>query len=142
MKSLKRPGVRHLGAVIAALAVACVASTALAKTIYVDGVTGNDTWDGLSEEWNGTSGPKKTIQAGITVASNGDDVSIADAVYSGPGNYNVVFSGKEINVHSKNGPANCIIDIANLEQPVFRFLSAEPPACILDGLTIINCGAC
>ena len=41
-------------------------------TYYVNGTTGNDTYDGLAETWDGTHGPKKTIQAGInaSVSSN------------------------------------------------------------------------
>ena len=144
MKLFQRSGAMRLPALVAAAALMFAAGGAwAAKTVYVDGVNGNNAWDGLCEEWDGgTCGPKKTIQAGIDVAVNGDDVSVADAVYSGTGNKYIQFFGKAINVHSKNGPANCIVDIANGTDPAFHFSANETATSVLDGFTIINCGGC
>lgn len=48
---------------------------------YVNGVTGNDAWDGLAPVWDGTHGPKKTIQAAINAASTGDTIYVAAGTY-------------------------------------------------------------
>ena len=135
---------RHLGAAVAAATlIFMVGETWAAKTVYVDGVNGNDAWDGLCEEWDGgTCGPKKTIQAGITVAVDNDEVIVADAVYSGAGNRKVQFYGKKIIVASKNGPADCIVDCLNGGDPAFHFESGEGADSILDGFIVKKCNGC
>lgn len=61
-----------------------------ATDLYVNGTSGNDSWDGLASVWDGTHGPKKTIQAGINAATGGK-VSYSDVgqdandVYVDPG---------------------------------------------------------
>jgi hypothetical protein len=125
------------------LVIGLLAFPAPADTIYVDGVNGNDAWDGLCEVWDGeTCGPKKTIKAGIGAADNGDEVIIADAIYTGAGNKNMDYAGKTITVHSANGPENCIIDCAGGADPVFQFVHGETPASVLDGVTVKNCYGC
>ncbi len=49
-----------------------------------------------------------TIGAGISAASAGDTVLVADGTYTGPGNKALIFSAKT--VMSENGPQSCIID--------------------------------
>ncbi len=57
-------------------------AAANASSIYVNGSSGNDSWDGQIASWNGTSGPKATIDnATETVTSNGT-VYIADGTYN------------------------------------------------------------
>lgn len=113
------------------------------KLVYVDDVNGNDAWDGLCEEWDGgTCGPKATIQAGIDVAETGDEVLVADGVYTGSGNRLIQYLGKAITVGSKNGPIDCIIDIQNNETTAFLFDHGEWITSVLDGFTITNCKAC
>jgi hypothetical protein len=125
------------------LALGLLTLPSAAETIYVDGVNGNNAWDGLCEIWDGeTCGPKKTIQAGIDVAVNGDEVIVADAVYSGAGNYNIRYYGKAITVRSSGGPENCIVDLAGGSDPAFFFPSGETIASVLDGVTIKNCYGC
>ena len=52
-----------------------------------------------------------TIQAAVTAASAGDTVLVADGTYTGAGNFNINFSGKDLTVQSASGnPANCVID--------------------------------
>jgi len=49
---------------------------------YVNGATGNDSYDGLSPVFtSGTNGPKATIQAGINVAAANDIVNVAAGTY-------------------------------------------------------------
>ena len=64
-----------LGAILAA---ALLSAVAHARTIYVNGTTGNDDWDGLCEEWDGgTCGPKATIQA--DAAWDSDEVLVGSS---------------------------------------------------------------
>lgn len=51
-----------------------------------------------------------TIQSGVNASQNGDTVLVADGTYSGPGNRDIDFNGKNITVTSQNGPAKTIID--------------------------------
>ena len=41
------------------------------RMIYVSSSTGNDGWDGYAPEWDGASGPKRTINAGKNLLRNG-----------------------------------------------------------------------
>ena len=113
--------------------------TALADTIYVNGQTGDDAWDGLCEEWDGgTCGPKATIQAGINAATDGDEVVVADGTYTGADNKNLDFGGKAITVRSASGdPETCIIDCEE-DGRGFYFHSGETRTAVVDGLTITN----
>lgn len=79
-------------------------------------------------------GDETTIQAAINAANNGDEVVVADGVYTGPGNKNLDFGGKSITVRSANGPGNCIIDCQN-DGRGFYFHSDETSAYV-DGFTI------
>ncbi len=78
-----------------------------------------------------------TIQAGINAAQDGDEVVVADGVYTGPGNRNVVFAGRAITLRSENGPSNCIIDCESLGRG-FIFYELDTPATVVDGFTITN----
>ncbi len=52
-----------------------------------------------------------TIQAAINAAITGDEVVVADGVYTGAGNKNLDFHGKLITVRSASGdPVLCTID--------------------------------
>ena len=106
------------------------------QTVYVNGTTGNDDWDGLCEQWDGgTCGPKATIQAGIDAAQPGYTVIVADGTYTGEGNKRINFASKAITVRSENGPDNCIIDCEGDGRGV-AFGSGATAAFVLEGLTI------
>ncbi|MBN1917726.1 MAG: right-handed parallel beta-helix repeat-containing protein, partial [Verrucomicrobia bacterium] len=109
------------------------------KTYYVDGATGSDAYDGLAIAWDGTHGPKLTIQAGIDATITGWDytVIVADGIYTGAGNKDLSFGGKAITVQSENGAAACVIDCEGAGRGV-TFESGETAASVLDGFTITN----
>jgi hypothetical protein len=69
--------------------VSFVAADPSASTVYVS-TSGNDSWDGLSATYNGTSGPKLTIKNATNTVSSGGTVIIADGTYSGSGNSNII----------------------------------------------------
>ncbi len=79
-----------------------------------------------------------TIQAAVNAAQNGDTVLIADGTYTGPGNVDIDFGGKNIAVTSQNGAATTIIDCggsANANHRGFYLHSGETNA-VISGLTI------
>jgi parallel beta-helix repeat protein/predicted outer membrane repeat protein len=85
-----------------------------ASTIYVNGTSGNDTYDGTSPTWvSGTIGPKKTIQN----ASNAVDTSGTVNVASGTYNEHITTT-KSLNLIGANRD-NTIIDGTNNGQPLY-----------------------
>ena len=82
-----------------------------------------------------------TIQVAINAAQDGDTVLVADGIYTGPGNVDVDFSGKNIIVTSQHGPASTIIDCqasaATLSHRGFIMQSGELNA-TLSGFTVKN----
>ncbi len=114
-----------------------------AETYYVNDLTGNDSWMGTFPDLNAQLGPKKTIQAAINMAQDGDTVVVADGIYSGSGNYDLDFSASLINdarsltLVSANGPQSCIIDCLSVGRG-FWFVSGESRQAVLDGFTIRN----
>ena len=125
----------------------CILPAASAGTWYVDGINGNDGWDGLCPTWDGgTCGPKATIQAAIDLAINADAIHVAPALYL----ENIYFNGKNIKLIAQNpsvtvsdplDPAVAsIIDGSQPADPDFgsavRFYGTESPDCELNGFTV------
>ncbi len=80
-----------------------------------------------------------TIQSGIDAAENGDTVLVSDGIYTGAGNVNISFSGKQITVKSRNGADATIIDCEETPNTRgFTFQSKETHDSVLDGFTIKN----
>lgn len=80
------------------------------------------------------------IQQGIDASSNGDTVLVASGVYSGIGNRDITFGGKQIVLKSINGPENTIIDCQGDQwnpRKGFLFVT-EGRSTVLDGFTVIN----
>ena len=59
-----------------------VAAANPGDTIYVNGSSGNDTWDGQSIIYNGTSGPKQTITNATQTITNNGTIYIASGTYN------------------------------------------------------------
>lgn len=80
-----------------------------------------------------------TIQLGIDAAENGDTVLVADGTYSGAGNVNIDFLGKQIIVKSENGPEATIVDCQSIPNTRgFIFQNEETNDVVLEGFTITN----
>jgi predicted outer membrane repeat protein len=81
-----------------------------------------------------------TIQAGIDAAGDGDVVLVADGTYTGDGNRDVLFTGRDITLRSENGPGVTIVDCEGTEADPHRGFSfySSDTAVILDGFTIRN----
>ena len=78
-----------------------------------------------------------TIQAGIDAALDGDTVLVADGMYTGDGNKNLDFKGKDITVTSENGAESTIIDCEK-DGRGFIFQSGESSSSTVSGYTITN----
>ena len=104
----------------------------LAVVIFVNDEGGDDVNDGLDFRY-----AKKTIQAGIDVAVDGQVVVVRNGIYATTGNKNLNFSGKAIAVRSQNGAENAIIDCENNGRG-FYFYGSETSSSVVDGFTIIN----
>ncbi len=78
-----------------------------------------------------------TIQSAIDWAYEGATIIVADGIYTGEGNRDIDYMGKEITVRSESGPENCIIDCQTLGGGFF-FHSGETVNSIIDGFTITN----
>lgn len=53
-----------------------------AQVIYVNGSTGDDSYDGLSATVSGTTGPKKTLAAGISAVAADEILSVESGSYA------------------------------------------------------------
>jgi len=128
------------GLIVAASA-AIAASAAAQTTLYVNGGCGDDAWSGLSEVCQAPDGPKATIQAAIDASVSGDEVVVADGVYTGDGNRDLDFDGRLIVVRSASGPGACEIDCGGRAAGLHRgfiFQSGETAEAAVQGFTIRN----
>ncbi len=84
------------------------------------------------------SGQYTTIQTAINASQNGDTVLIADGIYTGPGNVDLDFGGRNITVTSQNGPATTIIDCQGTSSVNHRgfYLHSGETNAVISGLTI------
>lgn len=112
------------------------AISAARPTIHV-APCGNDSWTGLSEGCAAPDGPKRTIQAAIDAASDGDTVLVASGIYTGDGNRNLDTLGKRITVTSKYGAYETEIDCESTGQHRGFFIhSGETRETVIEGFTI------
>jgi len=78
-----------------------------------------------------------TIQAAIDLAADGDTVLVPPGTYSGEGNVNLDFGGKDLMLLSEAGPDQTIIDGGQLDR-IFLFHSGEDSTSVVEGFTIEN----
>lgn len=81
-----------------------------------------------------------TIQAGINAAAPGDTVLVGNGTYTGPGNVDLDFGGKNITVQSVNGAVKTIIDCqgsSSMPHRGFYFHNGETSAAVR-GFTVKN----
>jgi predicted outer membrane repeat protein len=79
-----------------------------------------------------------TIQAAINAAATGDEIVVADGLYTGTGNRDLDFGGKDITIRSAGGnPSACIID-CEYSGRGFYFHGGETAAAVVEGFTIRN----
>jgi len=119
--------VRRLGVLI---------TVALALVLIIPRVSSARTWN-IARDGTGDA---PTIQAGIDSSAVGDTVSLVDGTYTGPGNWDVDFRGRQIVVRSASSiPDACIIDCSDPSwRRGFIFSSGESSESILEGITIQN----
>ena len=81
-----------------------------------------------------------TIGAAVEAADEGDTILVADGIYSGPGNRDIVIEGKPI-IMSENGPEVTVIDCGGSEsEPHQGFIIGSDfgPETKIDGFSIRN----
>jgi hypothetical protein len=87
------------------------------------------------------TGDFTAIQPALDAAAEGQEIVVADGVYTGPGNRDLDFLGKAVVLRSENGPESCIIDCQGSEEEPHRgfyFHSGEGEDSVLEGFTITN----
>ena len=113
------------------------------RNYYIDATTGNDYYyDGWAETYDGTHGPKRTIQAAIDVCSDGSTVIVAEGLY----NEGIDFLGKAITVRSADPDdpevvADTILWGENLADCLVVFHADEGNDSVLAGFTMAGSGS-
>src|SRR5687767_15150199 len=93
---------RHPSALAALIALSAVAYSAAAQTTRFVAPCGNNAWTGTSEECAAPNGPKRTIQAAVNASATGDTIIVEDGTYTGPGNRDIDFGGRNIAHRGRN----------------------------------------
>ncbi len=85
-------------------------------------------------------GQYPNIQVAVNAAANGDTVLIADGTYSGDGNRDIDFNGKNLTVTSQHGAASTVIDCGGSSSANHRgfYIHRGETSAIISGLTIKN----
>jgi hypothetical protein len=88
------------------------------------------------------TGDVPDIQTGISMASKGDTLLLADGIFTGDGNRGLSYQGKAIVIRSQSGdPHLCVIDCQGSEVNIvrgFSFDRREGPRSKLEGVTVRN----
>lgn len=81
------------------------------------------------------TGPYPDLRQALLAAQPGDTISLADGVFTGPDNRNLVL-GDDLTLRSASGdPAGCILDIQQLGRAL-TILSMPGAAVLVEGLTL------
>ncbi|MDI6723994.1 MAG: hypothetical protein QMD61_05055 [Methanobacterium sp.] len=107
--------------------------SAAPNQIYVNNDTGNDTWDGESPTWNGTSGPKLSIKNATGTVSTNGVVNVANGIYTGTNNQNITIN-RNMTIQGQSSTGT-IIDAEGLNR---IFIVNSGINFILNDLTIRN----
>jgi hypothetical protein len=79
--------------------------------------------------------PFRDIASGVAKARAGETVIVADGNYTGPGNRNLNFFGRDLSLRSANGPLGCVIDCENLGRALVATHN-ESLSSLVQGFTI------
>jgi hypothetical protein len=85
------------------------------------------------------SGDLPTIQAAVDAAAVGDEIVLEDGIFTGAGNRDIRFDGKDVVVRSRNGPDAVTIDSQGQSgdpHRAFRLDSGETSAARIEGIRI------
>jgi predicted outer membrane repeat protein len=94
---------------------------------------GDDAWAGVDAGCAAPLGPKRTVQAAIDAATDGDTIFVLPGQYDGQ----VDFDGKEVHLLAPGGPGLTILD-GQGTQAVVLCNSGEGPDAVLEGFTVRN----
>ena len=78
-----------------------------------------------------------TIQAGIDSAAVGDTVLVRRGIYTGPGNRDLNFNGKDIVLLSEEGSGTAIVDCEGVTRAM-TFENGETAAARVEGMSFVN----
>jgi len=140
--ALRRFFTRRLLVAVVGVASVGVALAHAQTTWYVDDDAPGDPGPGdptISDplEDGSAEHPYDAIQEGIDAAVDGDTVLVLDGRYTGDGNRDIDFGGRQITVRSENGPDTCIIDCEHAGRG-FYFHTGETADAAVEGITIMN----
>lgn len=95
--------------------------------------------DAASVPWGdgSVSLPFDTIGQAVDYAIAGNTILVLDGTYTGAGNRDVSFGGRDLVVRSQNGPAACVIDLESAGR-AFHLTGGETQAARIEGFTIRN----
>lgn len=81
-----------------------------------------------------------SIQAAVDFVQDGDIIELGDGIFSGEGNRDIDYLGKEITIRSQSGnPHSCTIDCGGpYEMHRGFFFDTTPSGAVLEGVTIQN----
>jgi len=86
------------------------------------------------------TGDFPTIQAALDAVAGGDVIELTDGTFTGDGNRDLDFLGKDVTVRSQTGdPATCVLDgggSATDPHRVFHFRNGETGRALLEGIQI------
>lgn len=84
------------------------------------------------------TGTFPTIQHAVDGVRNGGVIRLYSGIYSGAGNREIDFHGKDVTLVAESGdPSDCVIDCGGAG-PAFIFNSGESRGAVVEGLTIMN----